>query len=201
MNLTSSTKPAQAALMRPALTLFAVLSLVTGIAYPFLVTGIVQTVFPLQANGSLIMRDGKAVGSRLIGQEFAATKYFWGRPSATSPMGYNASLSGGSNFGPTNAALIKSVKGRIEMLRAADPGNTAPVPVDLVTASASGLDPHISRAAADYQAARVARARDMPEREVRTLIERHTEGIWLGFLGTPRVNVLELNLELDALSR
>jgi potassium-transporting ATPase KdpC subunit len=184
-------------LLRPALTLFVALSLITGLAYPLLVTAVAQIVFPHQANGSLIVRDGKTVGSQLIGQSFGDPKYFWSRPSATGPMAYNAGASGGSNLGPTNPALADAVKGRIEALRAADPGNTAPVPVDLVTASASGLDPHISRAAADYQLARVARVRGLAPDAVRALVDRHTEGAWLGFLGEPRVNVLMLNLALE----
>ncbi len=164
-------------LLRPALTLFVALSLITGLAYPLLVTGIAQLAFPHQANGSLIERDGKTVGSQLIGQSFADPKYFWSRPSATGPMPHNAGASGGSNLGPMNPALADAVKARIEALRAADPGNTAPVPVDLVTASASGLDPHISRAAADYQLARVARVRGLAPDVVRALVERHTEGV------------------------
>ena len=184
--------------LRPAFTLFAVLSIVTGLAYPLAVTGIAQLAFPWAANGSLILRDGKAVGSELIGQSFADPKHFWSRPSATSPMPYNAANSAGSNQGPANPALADAVKGRIEALRAADPGNTAPVPADLVTASASGLDPHISRAAADYQVARVARVRALPEAQVRELVEQHTERPLLGFIGEPRVNVLQLNLALDA---
>lgn len=184
-------------LLRPALVLFALLSLLTGLLYPLLVTGVAQVAFRDAADGSLIVRDGQVVGSRLIGQPFSDTRHFWSRPSATAPMAYNAAASGGSNQGPLNPALIDAVKGRIDALRAADPDNTAPVPVDLVTASASGLDPHISRAAADYQAARVARARGLPQAEVRALVERHTEGRWLGFIGEPRVNVLELNLALD----
>ena len=188
-------------LLRPAVALFIVLSLITGLAYPLLTTSIAQAVFPGQANGSLI-RDGKGriVGSSLIGQAFADPGHFWGRPSATTPMPYNAGSSGGSNLGPSNPALQETVKARIEALRAADPGNAAPVPVDLVTASGSGLDPEISRAAADYQAARVARARGLPEAQVRSLVEQHTLHPWLGFLGEPRVNVLELNLALDALA-
>jgi K+-transporting ATPase ATPase C chain len=187
----------QAPLLRPALTLFVVLSLVTGIAYPLIVTGVAQTVFPEAANGSLIMENGKPVGSALIGQPFTGPGHFWSRPSATSPMPYNAANSAGSNLAPTAPALVDAVKARVEALRAADPGNTAPVPVDLVTASASGLDPHISRAAADYQVARVARARGLPVDQVRALVQAHTEGRWLGFLGEPRVNVLKLNLALD----
>ncbi|MCU0969977.1 MAG: potassium-transporting ATPase subunit KdpC [Rubrivivax sp.] len=184
--------------LRPALVLFVALSLITGLAYPLLVTGIAQLAFPAQANGSLIVQDGKAVGSELIGQPFADPKRFWGRPSATSPMPYNAANSAGSNLGPSHPALADAVKARIEALRTADPGNTAPVPVDLVTASASGLDPHISRAAADWQAARVARVRGLPEARVRALVEQHTEAPLLGFIGEARVHVLRLNLALDA---
>lgn len=186
--------------LRPALTLFAALSVITGLAYPLAVTGAAQLAFPAQANGSLILRDGKPVGSELIGQFFSDPGHFWGRPSATGPMPYNAANSGGSNQGPTNPALTDAVRARIQALRAADPGNTAPVPIDLVTASASGLDPHISRAGADYQLARVARARELPEARLRELVERHTEQPWLGFLGEPRVKVLALNLALDAIA-
>ncbi len=186
--------------LRPALTLFILLSLITGLAYPLAVTGIARAAFPAQANGSLIMRDGRPVGSALIGQAFSDPKHFWGRPSATSPMPYNAANSGGSNQGPMNPALAEAVRSRIAALRAADPGNTAPVPVDLVTASASGLDPHISRAAADYQVARVARARGLTRATVQALVERHTEQPLLGFLGEPRVQVLRLNLDLDAIA-
>lgn len=185
--------------LRPALTLFVVLSLITGLAYPLAVTGIAQTLFPRAANGSLVVQDGKPVGSALIGQTFTAPGHFWGRPSATAPMPYNAGNSVGSNLAPTAPALVDAVKSRIGALRAADPDNTAPVPVDLVTTSASGLDPHISRAAADYQLARVARARGLPVERVRALVEQHTEGRWLGFIGEPRVNVLALNLALDVL--
>ena len=185
-------------LVRPALVLFAVLTILTGLAYPLLVTGIGQAAFAEQAAGSLIVRDGKAVGSSLIGQNFSDPKYVWSRPSATSPYPNNAGASGGSNQGPLNPALAEAVKGRIDALRAADPGNTAPVPVDLVTASASGLDPHISIAGAQYQAARVAKARGLPVPQVQELIDKHTEGRLFGFLGEPRVNVLQLNLSLDA---
>ena len=187
--------------LRPALTLFVVLSLITGLLYPLLVTGVAQTAFPHQANGSLITQGGKAVGSELIGQAFTEPGHFWGRPSATTPMPYNASASGGSNLGPTNPALTDAVKARIEALRAADPGNTRPVPVDLVTASASGLDPQISPAAADYQAARVAKARGLPLAQVQALVQQHTESPWLGVLGEPRVNVLALNLALESLPK
>jgi|ERR687892_1981894 K+-transporting ATPase ATPase C chain len=183
--------------VRPAIVSLILLSAVTGLIYPAVVTVIAQLVFPHQANGSLIVKDGKAVGSSLIGQPFDAPKYFWGRPSATSPFPYNASASSGSNLGPTNPALAAAAKGRVETLRAADPNNTAPVPVDLVTTSASGLDPHISPAAALYQVGRVAKARKLDESAVRQLVERHTEGRQLGFLGEPRVNVLRLNLALD----
>jgi K+-transporting ATPase ATPase C chain len=188
-------------LLRPALSLFVLLSLLTGLLYPMLVTGVAQIAFPSAADGSLIVIDGKVVGSHLIGQPFSDPKHFWSRPSATAPMAYNAGASSGSNQGPLNPALYDAVKSRIEALRTADPGNAAPVPADLGTASASGLDPHISRAAADYQVARVAKARGVPEADVHALVERHTEGRWLGFLGEPRVNVLELNLALDAATR
>ena len=183
--------------LRPALILLIVLTVLTGVIYPAIVTGIAQLVFPRQANGSLIVKDGKVIGSALIGQPFDDPKYFWGRPSATSPFGYNAASSSGSNLSPTNPALIKGVQERVDALRAADPGNTAPVPVDLVTASGSGLDPHISPAAALYQVNRVAKARKLDPAAVRDLVERHTEGRQFGFLGEPRVNVLALNLALD----
>lgn len=192
----SSTTPE--GLLRPALVLMVALSLVTGLLYPLAVTGIAQAAFPKAANGSLVVRDGKVLGSELIGQSFSDPKHFWGRPSATGPMSHNAAASSGSNLGPLNPALADAVKSRVAALRAADPGNTTPVPVDLVTASGSGLDPHISRAAADYQAARVARARGLAEAKVHELIEHHAEGAWLGWLGEARVNVLELNLALDA---
>jgi potassium-transporting ATPase KdpC subunit len=183
-------------LLRPAFVLFMALSAVTGIAYPLVVTGIAQAALPAQAAGSLIERGGKTIGSALIGQSFTDPKDFWGRPSATAPTPYNAANSGGSNLGPTNPALIDAVKARVAALKAADPKNAEPIPVDLVTASASGLDPHISVAAANHQAARIARARGMPLAQVQSLIERNTEGRWLGFIGEPRVNVLALNLAL-----
>lgn len=184
--------------VRPAFVLLGVLTLVTGVAYPLVVTGAAQALFPDQAAGSLIQREGKPVGSSLIGQNFSDPKNFWGRPSATGPMPYNASASSGSNQGPLNPALVDAVKGRVEALKAADPGNTAPVPVDLVTASSSGLDPHISPAAARYQAGRVARARGMALDKVQTLVDQQTESPLMGLLGEPRVNVLKLNLALDA---
>jgi len=177
--------------------ILALMTLLTGVVYPLVVTGIGQVVFPWQANGSLIVKDGKVLGSVLIGQPFDDPKYFWSRPSATSPFADNAASSSGSNLSPTNPDLIQAVQGRVDALRAADPGNTAPVPVDLVTASGSGLDPHISPAAALYQVARVAKARKLAPETVRQLVERHTEGRFLGFLGEPRVNVLALNLALD----
>ncbi|MGZ5891176.1 MAG: potassium-transporting ATPase subunit KdpC [Caldimonas sp.] len=187
--------------VRPALVLFLVLSLITGIAYPLAVTGIARAVFPRQAAGSLVERDGKVVGSMLIGQNFSDPENFWGRPSATSPMANNAAGSTGSNLGPLNPALVDAVKGRVDALRAADPGNAAPIPVDLVTASASGLDPEISVAAAQYQAARVARVRGLPVERVRDLVAERAQARLLGFLGEPRVNVLALNLALDALGK
>jgi K+-transporting ATPase ATPase C chain len=197
--LSQASPASQSSILRPALTLFVVLSLVTGLLYPLAVTGVAQTAFPHQANGSLITQGGKAVGSELIGQSFTEPGHFWGRPSATAPMPYNASASGGSNLGPTNPALAEAVKARIEVLRAADPGNTRPVPVDLVTASASGLDPHISPAAAAYQAERVAHVRGLPVAQVQALVQQHTEDPWLGLIGEPRVNVLALNLALESL--
>ncbi|PMS15369.1 potassium-transporting ATPase subunit C [Trinickia dabaoshanensis] len=186
-------------MLRPVLVLFAALTVVTGIVYPVVVTAIGQAVFPHQANGSLIEKDGKAVGSELIGQQFDAPGYFWGRLSATSPNPYNAQSSGGSNLGPTNPALADEVKGRLSALHDADPSNTLPVPVDLVTSSASGLDPEISPAAAEYQAARVAKARGLAASQVEALIARNTSGRQLGVLGEARVNVLKLNLALDQL--
>ncbi|HEY7517827.1 MAG TPA: potassium-transporting ATPase subunit KdpC [Methylomirabilota bacterium] len=183
--------------LRTAILMLVVLTVVTGLAYPLVVTGIAQVVFPRQANGSLVEKDGKVVGSALIGQPFDDPKYFWGRASATAPFPYNPGSSSGSNQGPLNPALSEAVKGRIEALRAADPGNTAPVPVDLVTASGSGLDPHITPAAALYQAGRVARVRKIDESKMRELVERHIEGRQWGILGEPRVNVLAVNLALD----
>jgi K+-transporting ATPase ATPase C chain len=187
--------------LRPAILMLFVLSLITGIAYPLLVTGIGQLVFSKQANGSLIERDSRILGSSLIGQAFSDPKYFWSRPSATGPVPYNAGASSGSNQGPLNPALADAVKGRMEALHAADPAQTQAVPVDLVTASGSGLDPHISPAAAAFQAPRVARVRGLSEDRVRKLVAEHTEGRQLGILGEPRVNVLLLNLALDAASR
>ncbi|MEC5388232.1 potassium-transporting ATPase subunit KdpC [Uliginosibacterium sp. H3] len=186
-------------ILRPALVLFALLTVLTGFIYPLAVTGVAQVAFPQQAHGSLVMRDGKAVGSELIGQAFSDPKYFWGRPSATGPMPNNGAASGGSNQAPSNPALIAAVKDRVEALRAADPGNTAVVPQELVTTSASGLDPEISPAAARYQASRIARVRGVSEAEVGVLVERNTQGRTLGFIGEPRVNVLALNMALDGM--
>jgi K+-transporting ATPase ATPase C chain len=183
--------------LRPALLMLLLWTLVTGVLYPAVVTAIAQVAFPRQANGSLLLSDGTPVGSRLIGQPFDDPRYFWGRPSATAPYPYNAAASAGSNFGPTNPALIAAVKTRIEALHKSDPANTAPIPVDLVTTSASGLDPHISPAAALYQASRVARARGLQTSQVRQLIDQHTEPRFAGVLGEPRVNVLLLNQALD----
>jgi K+-transporting ATPase ATPase C chain len=188
-------------LVRPAVSLFLLLSAVTGLAYPLAVTGIARAVFPEQAAGSLILEDGQVVGSALIGQHFSDPKHFWGRPSATAPQPYNAAASSGSNLGPLNPALVAAVETRLEALRAADPGNARAVPVDLVTASASGLDPHISPAAALWQVPRVARARGLPEAQVRSLVEGQAEGRQWWLLGEPRVNVLKLNLALDALGQ
>jgi K+-transporting ATPase ATPase C chain len=183
--------------IRSSLILLVVLTAVTGVIYPLVITGIAQVTFPAQANGSLIFKGGQPVGSALIGQPFDDPKYFWSRPSATSPFPDNAAASSGSNQGPLNPALAQAVQGRVDALRAADPGNAAPVPVDLVTASGSGLDPHISPAAALYQVPRVARERKLDVETVRALVERHIEGRTFGLLGEPRVNVLALNLALD----
>jgi K+-transporting ATPase ATPase C chain len=173
------------------------LTVLTGLVYPLTVTGLAHVFFPDQATGKLIVREGKVIGSKLIGQYFDKPEYFWSRPSATAPFAYNAAASGGSNLGPTNTALIEAVKARVAVVRAADPRNDSPIPVDLVTASGSGLDPHISPAAAQYQIRRVARARGLAEAVVRDLVVQHTEGRQLGVLGEPRVNVLLLNLALD----
>jgi len=183
--------------LKPALLMLALLTVLTGALYPALVTGLAQAVFPHQANGSLIEQDGKVVGSELIGQPFSDPKYFWGRPSATGPIPDNAGASTGSNLGPLNPALEETVKSRIDALKASDPTQTAPIPVDLVTASGSGLDPHISPAAARWQAPRIARLRGLNEAGVMQLIEAHTQGRQFGLLGEPRVNVLTLNLALD----
>ena len=185
-------------ILRPTLVVFTALTLVVGVAYPLTVSGIAKLLFPAPSAGRLIKYGGVVVGSALIGQRFSEPKHFWGRPSATSPMANNAANSSGSNQGPLSPALLDAVKSRINDLKAADPDNTLPIPVDLVTASASGLDPDISVAAANYQAARVARARGVPLAQVQAAIARHTEGQWLGFLGEPRVNVLKLNLALGA---
>jgi len=185
------------ALIRPAISLFVVLTVVTGVVYPLAVTGVAKAAFPHQAAGSLIVENGKTVGSSLIGQNFTDPKFFWGRPSATSPMANNGQGSAGSNLGPLNPALTDAIKGRVDALRAADPGNKAAVPVDLVTTSASGLDPEISLAAAQYQAPHVARLRGLSPSVVDDLITRHTQGRLFGLLGEPRVNVLELNLDLQ----
>ena len=184
--------------LRPTLVLFALLSVLLGLIYPLVVTGIGQAIFPYQANGSVMQVNGQATGSALIGQPFDDPKYFWGRLSATSPFPYNSAASSGSNYGPMNPAYLQAVQARIDALKAADPGNTAPIPVDLVTASGSGLDPQISVAAALYQAPRVARIRHMSEDAVRQLVAQYTEDRQFGFLGEPRVNVLKLNLALDA---
>ncbi len=184
-------------ILRPAIVVFAALSVLTGLLYPLAVTGAAQAVFPNEAAGSLVQHNGQTVGSSLIGQNFSDPSHFWGRPSATATMPYNATASGGSNQGPLNPALNDAIKARVEALRAADPGNTAVVPVDLVTASASGLDPHISPAAAQYQVARIARLRNVPAANVNALVDKHTERSLFGILGEARVNVLALNLALD----
>ncbi|MBK9781928.1 MAG: potassium-transporting ATPase subunit KdpC [Anaerolineales bacterium] len=182
--------------LRPAITLLALLTVITGVIYPLTVTGLAQVLFPQQANGSLIVMDGKTYGSELIGQQFDDPKYFWGRPSAA---GYNATASSGSNLGPMNPSLEEVVQARMDALQSADPNNSLPIPVDLVTASASGLDPHISVAAALYQVSRVAAARGLSEAEVEALVEKYTEGRQFGIFGEPRVNVLSLNLALDGI--
>ena len=187
--------------IRPALILLLFFTILTGLIYPLVVTGIAQAVFPRQANGSLILNNGEVVGSALIGQAFDDPKYFWGRLSATGPYPYNAAASSGSNYGPSNPALLEAAKTRIAALKAADPGNTQPIPVDLVTASGSGLDPDISVSAAFYQIPRVARVRGMSESALRLMVEKHTTGRQFGFLGEPRVNVLELNLALDQVEK
>ena len=183
--------------LRTALLMLIALTGVTGVAYPLLVTGLAQLLFPGPANGSLVYVDGRAAGSALIGQPFDDPRYFWGRPSATGGFPNNSAASSGSNLGPTNDALADAVRGRIEALRAADPGRTGPVPVDLVTASSSGLDPHLSPAAAAFQVGRVARERGLESESVQALVAEHTHGRWLGLLGEPRVEVLQLNLALD----
>lgn len=188
-------------LLRPGAVLLGFFALLTGVAYPLAITGLAQVFFPGQANGSLVERGGRFVGSTLIGQHFEDPRYFWGRPSTTKPEPYDARASAGSNLGPTNPALVAAVRARVERLRAADPEHAGqPVPVDLVTASGSGLDPHISPAAALFQIGRVARARFLAEDRVRSLVEAHVEGRTLGLLGEPRVNVLLLNLDLDELA-
>ncbi|MFC3651733.1 potassium-transporting ATPase subunit KdpC [Dyella humi] len=186
-------------LIRNALMMLLVMTVITGLVYPLIATGVAQVLFPHQANGSLVERDGKPIGSELIGQNFDDPKYFWGRPSATTPQPYNGTASNGSNQGPTNPALRDAVQQRIDALRKADPGNIAPVPADLVTASGSGLDPEISPAAAQYQVARVARVRHLNREQVQALVAKFTQGRQLGLLGEPRVNVLQLNLALDGL--
>jgi potassium-transporting ATPase KdpC subunit len=188
-------------MLRPVIVVFLALTLLTGVVYPLLVTCVAKVAFPFQAEGSVVEQDDKAVGSTLLGQGFTNPYYFWGRPSVTAPYPYNGAASTGSNLAPGNPALADAVADRVVALRAADPGNTAPVPVDLVTASGSGLDPHISLAAAEYQLARVARARGLEPSVVRELVARHTSGRTLGVLGEPRVEVLALNLALDALAR
>jgi len=184
--------------VKPAILSFVILSVITGILYPLFITGVARVFFHHQATGSLIYRDGKPIGSSLIGQPFDDPQYFWGRLSATSPVFFNAAASSGANVGPRNPALIAAVNNRIKALRSADPGNQDSVPVDLVTSSASGLDPHISLAAAYYQAPRIARVRGMTQESVKSMISAHRQGRWLGVLGEPVVNVLELNLALDA---
>jgi K+-transporting ATPase ATPase C chain len=187
--------------IRPALMTLLIFTILTGLVYPLVLTGIAQLVFPVRANGSLVVRNGQTVGSTLIGQQFDDPKYFWGRLSATGKYPYNAAASSGSNLGPTNPALLDEVKARIAALKAADPSNTQPIPVDLVTSSGSGLDPNISIAAAFYQVPRVAKVRGLSESAVRVLVDQYTQGRQLGFLGEPRVNVLGLNLALDEIKK
>jgi K+-transporting ATPase ATPase C chain len=187
--------------VRPAVVCLVVFSAITGVLYPLLVTVASQALFPHRANGSMVRSEGRLVGSELIGQPFTAPRYFWGRPSATAPVAYNAAASGGSNLGPSNPALVRAAAERVGALRADDPAGRDPIPVDLVTASGSGLDPHISPAAAQYQVPRVARARGMSEAAVRELVARHTEGRQWRLMGEARVCVLTLNLALDAASR
>lgn len=187
--------------LRPIVTMLLLMTLITGVIYPLVVTGAAQLLFPAKANGSLIEHNGHAVGSSLIGQSFTDPKYFWGRPSATTPMANNGNASTGSNLGPTNPALADAVKQRVDALHAVDPGNNVPVPSDLVTASGSGLDPEITPAAAQYQIARVARLRGLSEEQVRGLVAAASSGRQLGVLGEPRVNVLQLNLALDDLQK
>ena len=185
--------------LRPAILILVLMTVLTGVVYPLAVTGVAQVLFPAQANGSMIEKNGKVVGSTLIGQPFDDPRYFWGRLSATAPLPYNGAASSGSNYGPLNDALLDAARGRIQALRDADPGNTRPIPVDLVTASGSGLDPHISPAAAHWQTPRVARVRGLDPHRVDALVARHTKGRQLGFLGEPTVDVLALNLALDSL--
>jgi len=184
-------------MIRNSLMSLLLFTILTGLIYPLAVTGLAQAIFPSQANGSVITKNGKAVGSSLLGQQFEDPKYFWGRLSATGPYPYNGASSSGSNLGQSNPALMTAVQGRIDALRAADPGNEMKIPVDLVTASGSGLDPHISPAAAEYQLARVAQARGLDQTSVRTLLAKNTKGRWIGLIGEPVVNVFELNLSLD----
>ncbi|MEO5626439.1 MAG: potassium-transporting ATPase subunit KdpC [Dokdonella sp.] len=184
-------------IMRQSIVMLVMLTTITGVIYPLVVTGLAQLLFPRAANGSVIEHDGKPLGSELIGQAFSEPEYFWSRPSATAPSADNAASSSGSNLGPNNSALTEAVRQRVEALRVADPGNVAPVPVDIVTASASGLDPHITPAAAAYQVARVARVRGIAKAQVEGLLAQATEGRQFGLLGEPRVNVLKLNLLLD----
>ncbi len=188
-------------IIRPAIVMFAALTVICGVVYPYAVTGIGQVAFADQANGSMVENGGKVIGSSLIGQSFTSPQYFWGRPSATTPMANNGAGSGGSNLGPTNPALLDAVKGRIGALKAADPENRLPVPVDLVTASGSGLDPEISIAAARYQAPRVARARGVSPEQVQDIVTHYQQQPLAGFFGEPRVNVLALNMALDALPK